>query len=126
MTAFTVISNALVAVGAKPFATTMQAFRDNLISAFEGDATAVAAGVQLRRGALSTTLVTQAYSLPASIGGTSQFNLNEYSFCFSIQGITGNLNSEINVGTSGIPRVYLKNQAGAACTGNLIWRYINP
>jgi hypothetical protein len=52
MTAFTVISNALVAVGAKPFATTIQALRDNLAAAFEGDAVAVAAGVTLRLGAL--------------------------------------------------------------------------
>ena len=34
--AFTAISNALVAVGAKPFATTMQALRDNLPAAFGG------------------------------------------------------------------------------------------
>lgn len=52
MTAFTTISNALVAVGAKPFATTVQAFRDNLLAAFEGDATAVAAGVTLKFPAL--------------------------------------------------------------------------
>jgi hypothetical protein len=52
MTAWTTISNALVQVGAKPFATTVQAFRDNVISAFEGDATAVAAGVTLRLPAL--------------------------------------------------------------------------
>lgn len=36
MTAWTTISNALVAVGAKPFATTIQAMRDNLLAAFEG------------------------------------------------------------------------------------------
>jgi|GEM_PF-3298555 len=40
MTAFTNILNALVAVGAKPFATTMQALRDNPISIAEGDPTA--------------------------------------------------------------------------------------
>ena len=52
MTAWTTISNALVAVGAKPFATTIQAFRDNVIAAFEGDATAVAAGITLQFAAL--------------------------------------------------------------------------
>lgn len=36
--AWTTISNALVAVGAKPFATTIQALRDNLPAAFAGDA----------------------------------------------------------------------------------------
>lgn len=39
MTAFTTVSNALVAVGAKPFATTVQALRDNPIAIGEGDAT---------------------------------------------------------------------------------------
>lgn len=36
MTAWTTISNALVAVGAKPFATTVQALRDNAIAITEG------------------------------------------------------------------------------------------
>lgn len=40
MTTFTSISNALVAVGAKPFATTVQALRDNPIAIAEGDPTA--------------------------------------------------------------------------------------
>lgn len=40
MPAFTTISNALVAVGAKPFATTMQALRDNPLAIAEGDPTA--------------------------------------------------------------------------------------
>lgn len=38
MTAWTTISNALVAVGAKPFATTVQALRDNVIATTEGAA----------------------------------------------------------------------------------------
>lgn len=60
MTAWTTISNALVAVGAKPFATTMQALRDNVVAAFEGDATAVAAGITLRDAALDTGAATAA------------------------------------------------------------------
>lgn len=40
MTAFTTISNALVAVGAKPFATTVQALRDNPLAILEADSTA--------------------------------------------------------------------------------------
>lgn len=39
MTAYTTITNALVAVGAKPFATTVQALRDNPIAIAEADAT---------------------------------------------------------------------------------------
>ena len=40
MTTYTTLSNALVAVGAKPFATTVQAFRDNPIAIAEGDVSA--------------------------------------------------------------------------------------
>jgi hypothetical protein len=40
MTAYTTIANALVAVGAKPFATTIQALRDNILAGLECDATA--------------------------------------------------------------------------------------
>jgi hypothetical protein len=40
MTTYTSISNGLVAVGAKPFATTIQALRDNPIAIAEGDSTA--------------------------------------------------------------------------------------
>lgn len=58
MTAYTTISNALVAVGGKPFATTIQALRDNLLGAMEGDATAVAAGVTLKDPALDTGAAT--------------------------------------------------------------------
>lgn len=39
MTTYTSISNALVAVGAKPFASTIQALRDNTLAIGEGDAT---------------------------------------------------------------------------------------
>ena len=40
MPAYTTITNGLVAVGAKPFATTMQALRDNPLAIAEGDVTA--------------------------------------------------------------------------------------
>ena len=60
MTAWTTISNALVAVGAKPFASTMQALRDNVVAAFEGDTTAVAAGITLKDPALDTGAATAA------------------------------------------------------------------
>lgn len=60
MPAWTTISNALVAVGAKPFATTIQALRDNVLAAMEGDATATAAGVTLKDPALDTGAATAA------------------------------------------------------------------
>ncbi|UXO94003.1 hypothetical protein Pan4_16 [Pseudanabaena phage Pan4] len=40
MPTYTALSNALVAVGAKPFATTVQALRDNPLAIAEGDSTA--------------------------------------------------------------------------------------
>lgn len=43
MTTYTTITNALVAVGAKPFATTIQALRDNPLAIAENDATVPAA-----------------------------------------------------------------------------------
>lgn len=132
MTAHTTISNALVAVGAKPFATTMQAMRDNLYSVIEGDATAIAAGKQIARAALldaiinraklDTTLVTQAYSIAAA--GTTQFTLNPYAF---VPGVTG-ANAVLRFAASAVsetPRMEINNPSGGVITGNLFWRYIN-
>lgn len=55
MTTYTAITNALVAVGAKPFATTIQALRDNPIAIAEGDSTVPA---NLRNTVLLGTLTT--------------------------------------------------------------------
>ncbi len=60
MPAYTNISNALVGVGAKPFATTIQALRDNPLAIAEGDPTAVAAGVTIKDAALDTGAATAA------------------------------------------------------------------
>ena len=56
MTTYTTITNALVAVGAKPFATTIQALRDNPIAIGEADST-VPAGLlpTVHLGTLTTT-----------------------------------------------------------------------
>lgn len=70
MTAWTTISNALVAVGAKPFASTMQALRDNVAAAFEGDSTAVAAGVTLRQAALERLVAGDSIRLRADAVST--------------------------------------------------------
>lgn len=56
MPAYTNISNGLVAVGAKPFATTMQALRDNPLAIAEGDALAP----RILDAALSTGAATAA------------------------------------------------------------------
>lgn len=102
MTAWTTISNALVAVGAKPFATTMQALRDNVIAAFEGDATAVAAGIRLQFPAMGAWYSTAgdvgslAFATRTSgtadvaFGGTlAGSNLSPCSASFANQGSAG-------------------------------------
>lgn len=61
MTTYTTITNALVAVGAKPFATTIQALRDNPIAIGEADATVPA-------GLLPTVLL----GTVTTTSGTSQ------------------------------------------------------
>ncbi len=62
MPAYTTISNALVSVGAKPFATTIQALRDNPLAIAEGDPTAVAAGATIKDAALDAGAATAAGS----------------------------------------------------------------
>lgn len=131
MTAHTTISNALVAVGAKPFATTVQAMRDNLYSVIEGDATAVAAGKQVARAALvdaiinraklDSTLVTQAYSL--TTGTSVTVTMNPYSF---FPGNTGPATVSIQTNSvSETPRLLVNNPSGSSQSGNIFWRYIN-
>jgi hypothetical protein len=60
MPAYTNISNGLVAVGAKPFATTMQALRDNPLAIAEGDPVAVGLGITIKDAALDTGAATTA------------------------------------------------------------------
>ena len=56
MTTYTTISNALVAVGAKPFATTIQALRDNTLAIAEADASVAASLLPtVLLGTLTTT-----------------------------------------------------------------------
>lgn len=56
MTTYTTISNALVAVGAKPFATTIQALRDNTLAIAEADASVSASLLPtVLLGTLATT-----------------------------------------------------------------------
>lgn len=90
MTAWTTISNALVAVGAKPFATTIQALRDNMIAITEGAAGAprvqlaainrltVGDSIRLRRDTLQTvngtTYVAVFPPTPIIQSGSVRFN----------------------------------------------------
>jgi hypothetical protein len=62
MTAWTTISGALVAVGAKPFATTVQALRDNPVALGEKDTT-VPLNLRLGKWLLGTIATTSGTSL---------------------------------------------------------------
>ena len=62
MTAWTTISGALVAVGAKPFATTVQALRDNPVALGEKDTT-VPLNLRLGKWLLGTIATTSGSSL---------------------------------------------------------------
>ena len=60
MTTYTTIPNAAVAAGGRPRGSLMTALRDNLRAGFEGDPTAVAAGLTLLDAALDTGAATAA------------------------------------------------------------------
>lgn len=78
MPAYTTISNALVAVGAKPFATTMQALRDNPLAIAEGDPTAPKVqDAALDTGAATTAGITWVglRMAAASAGGVGTYML---------------------------------------------------
>ena len=81
MTTFTSLPNTAVQPGGRPRGSTMTALRDNLPAAFEGDATAIAAGVVLRDAALGLTPTTAgrdwvvARMLLAGAGGVGSYLL---------------------------------------------------
>ncbi len=105
---------------------------DNPIAMFEGDASAIAAGVQVRRPALldaiinrvklDTTSASQAYSVGAS--NTTVFTLNPYSFLPGVTGANANLQFA-NAAAVDTPKVQINNPTGGTITGTLWWRYIN-
>ena len=83
MTTYTTITNALVAVGAKPFATTIQALRDNPIAIAEADATVPES---LRNTQLLGTLTTTSGSTQTLSG----LVLTPFrSLWISFQGVSG-------------------------------------
>jgi len=83
MTTYTTLSNALVGVGAKPFATTIQALRDNPIAIGEADATVPES---LRNTQLLGTLTTTSGSTQTLSG----LVLTPFrSLWISVQGVSG-------------------------------------
>ena len=78
MTAYTSISNALVAVGAKPFATTIQALRDNPIAIGEADPSVPLA--LLHVGLLATLTTTSGASVASGTLDLTNYKLMRIVF----------------------------------------------
>lgn len=128
MTTYTNITNALVAVGAKPFATTIQALRDNPIAIAEGDVTAPKvqrAAIQdaaINRVKLSTGTNSGSYSA-GSGGGTGTIALDAYSFFPQHSVTTGNASVDIKGGTTADTPTLTWSLSGTG-SGTVRWRYI--
>jgi len=127
MPAYTNISNALVAVGAKPFASTVQALRDNPIAIAEGEAgapriqrAAIVDGA-INRVKLQTATASQSYSF-GSGGGSLIVTLNPYSFIPANTGSSGSF-AFANSGSVDAPRVVVSH--GSSASGSIVWRYID-
>lgn len=125
MTTYTNITNALVAVGAKPFATTIQALRDNPIAIAEGDVTAPKvqrAAIQdaaINRVKLSTGTNSGSYST-GSGGGFGVIILDAYSFFPSHSG-----SGSVGLASSGsvdAPRISWSTSGTGS--GTVSWRYV--
>jgi hypothetical protein len=97
MTAFTTITNALVEVGAKPFATTVQALRDNPVAMGEKDIT-VPVGLRLGKYLLGTMAPTS-----GTTTGLSGLDLSTYvTLEVVIRNVSTNNNSSVlRTGTAG-------------------------
>lgn len=77
MTAYTIISNALVEVGAYPFATTVQALRDNVLAIAEKD-TSVPSNLRLGDWLLGTLVTTSGAS--QTLSGLDLTNYSKLEF----------------------------------------------
>jgi hypothetical protein len=97
MTAFTTITNALVEVGAKPFATTVQALRDNPVAMGEKDIT-VPVGLRLGKYLLGTMAPTS-----GTTTGLTGLDLSTYvTLEVVIRNVsTDNNSSFLRMGTTG-------------------------
>lgn len=121
MTTYTTLSNALVGVGAKPFATTIQALRDNPIAIGEADATVPESlrNTQLL-GTLTTTsgstqtlsglVLTPFRSLWISVQGVSHTSLSNQSLSFATYTISRTF------GNTGVRSGYIQVDLGSGGT----------
>jgi hypothetical protein len=113
MAAWTTISNALVAVGAKPFATTIQSLRDNTSALGEKDSS-VPEGLRIGKWLLGTIIPTSGGNV-----GLTGLNLTSYDFLeVYVRNVsTGNGSSVLYTGTTTgivINSLQLTNTLGGA------------
>ena len=119
MTAYTSLPNSAVQPGGRPRGSTITALRDNLPAAFEGDATAVAAGVVVRDAALSTVVTIAGRDWVANrmallpIGWVGTFALLRHD-------ATPSSNTTIGPGTSVAGTSLSWANAAAASTGSTL------
>lgn len=106
MTTYTTITNALVAVGAKPFATTIQALRDNPIAIGEADSTVPA-------GLLPTVLLGTLTTTSGTTQTLSSLTLTPYKFLMAtINGVSSSAISTANYTFAGAAIGSTPNNAG--------------
>jgi hypothetical protein len=128
MTTYTTLSNALVGVGAKPFATTIQALRDNPLAIAEGDVTApkvqrdAIQGGAINRVKLSTGTNSGSYSAGSS-GGAGSISLDAYSF-FPQHSATAGSGDVAIAGGSTADTPTLRWSLTGTGSGTVRWRYI--
>lgn len=120
MTAWTTISNALVAVGAKPFATTVQALRDNPIAIAEGATSAPRIQLPaLERLAVGTTIkVRNDATRTWNFANTNFQDVADFTPGFLQAGtVTVAFDHRVAVGSSGASEVrVVRRRAGANTT----------
>lgn len=106
--------------GAPLVSALFKALANNLRAAFEGDATAVAAGIQLRAAALKTVNASQAYSFGGG-GGSLQILMHKYSFFPANVGTASLL--FLPASDPDVPKLSITSSGTAS--GTVHWRYVS-
>ena len=114
--AWTTISNALVAVGALPFATTIQALRDNPIAIANGDAGAP----QIQTAALIASERITTANIAAAYAGAAVGGVGAYATAQLVSGSVG-FGGSVSGGSLALCLV----NVGATATGALSGTWIN-